>query len=427
MSSIANWEMFKERYGTTVVKVLPEDTDLSDDLPFVNEAGQPGAAFNQSVATSMEHGVTFNNDGSGFTLRSAVDSVIQMARLGGSEIAMTGRIPYATAAQSQNPGKGNSGRAFFSAVELKMEQLALSGSFYRELMTWYGCGTASAAAANIGVINASVSGADLAAGQVVNLTRASWNGALWMNMAPTGKVDVYQADGTTLRASEVTVTARDESLNRITLQKDGSAVVVAATDILLMPGALTKQCYGVQPILENTGSLFGINAANTPAWKPLQFNFAGQATISKIRGCGTRLKRNGLTKGATARFSPEAFSDLCDELENDQMVTDDRAARIMGPSTIKVRTGAGDFIVKDSLYCKQGMSVIIGNDSGGKRIGAQELAFDVANMKKFLETPVSGVAAYELRMYGQNAPFFDKMAHCAIGSGITSSYDTLPG
>lgn len=426
MSSIANWEMFKERYGSTVVTVLPEDTDLTDDFKFVNESGQPGAAFNQSVETSLEHGVTFNVDGSGFAIRDAVDSVIQMARLGGSEILMSGKIPYATAAQSQNPGKGNSGRAFFSAVELKMSSLAKAGSFYRELMTWYGAGTASTIACNIGVINASVSGADLAAGQVVNLTRASWNGAIWMNMAPTGKVDVYQADATTLRAADCVVTARDESLNRITLSKSGSAVVVAATDIIVLPGTKAKQCYGVQPIFENTGSLFGIDAATTPVWKPLSFNAAGQLTISKLRSCGTRLKRNGLTGGATTRVSPEAFGDLCDELENDQMVTDDRAARVMGPSTIKVRTSAGDFVVKDSLYCKQGLGLVVGADSGAKRIGAQELSFDVANMKKFLETPVSGYAAYELRMYGQNAPFVDKMAHCAVISGITSASDTLP-
>jgi hypothetical protein len=426
MSSIANWEQYKEQYGDTVVTILPEDEDLTSDFPYLADSQQPGAAFNQSVETSIEHGVTFNNDGSGFDLRASIDSVIQMARLGGSEIAMTGRIPYATAAQSKNPGRGKAGRAFFSALELKQTMLAKGGSFYRELMTWYGCGTATAAAAHIGVINASVSGADLAAGQVVNITRASWNGAIWLMLAPTGKVDVYQADATTLRAADVVVTTRDESLNRITLSKSGSAVVVAATDIIVMPGARLKQCYGVQPILENTGSLFGIDAAATPVWKPLQFNAAGQLTISKIRACGTRLKRNGLTKGATVRVGAEAFGDLCDELENDQEVTDDRAARVMGPSTIKVRTSAGEFMVKDSLYCKQGIGVVIGKDSGAKRVGAMELGFDISNLKGSLETPVSGAAAYELRMYGQNAPFIHAMAHCAMISGITSASDTLP-
>jgi len=426
MSSIANWEQFKERYGTTVVTVLPEDTELTDAFPYVSDSGQPGAAFNQPVETSMEQGVTFNNDGSGFAINAAIDSVIQMARLGGAEILMSGTIPYATAAQSQNPGKGNSGRAFFSAVELKMTSLAKAGGFYRELMTWYGAGTASTVAANIGVVNASVSGANLGATQVINITRATWNGALWMNIAPTGLVDIYQSDGTTARDTGVTVTARTEATNRISLYKSGSVVTVAAGDLIVMRGAKAKQCYGVQPIFENTGSLFGIDAATTPVWLPLSYSAGGQMTIAKLRAVGTRLSRNGLATGAVAMPGPETFNDFCDELENDQRITDDRAARIVGPSKITVRTGAGDFVVKKSLYCKQGIMPVIGNESGAKRVGAQELAFDVANMKKFLETPVSGYASYELRMYGQNAPFVDKMAHCAMVSGITSSNDTLP-
>lgn len=426
MSSITNWQEFKVQYGDTIVEILPEETSTCNIFKYQPSGERPGDSFKQPVQTAMEQGVTFNNDGSGFTLNAAIDSVVKMASLGGSEIALRGRIPYATAAQSQNPGNGNNGRAFFGAVELKMKWLGQAGDFYRETMTNYGCGTAAAAACNLGVVNASVSGANLAAPQVVNITRASWNAAMWMNLAPNGLVDIYQADGSTLRASGVTVTARDESQNRLTLTKAGSGATVAATDIIILPGALTKQCYGVQAILENTGSLFGIDAAATPVWKPVSFNAAGQLTTSKVRGCGIRLARNGLKKGADMMVGPEAFGDLADECQNDQRVNDDREARIMGPDKIQVRTPCGMIDITKNLYIKQGIAFVIGKGTGAKRIGAQELAFDVANMKKFLETPVADAAAYELRMYGQNAPFLEKMAHCAIVSGITSTYDTLP-
>lgn len=426
MSSIANWQQFKVKYGETVVEILPEETSMCKVFKYAPESQQPGDSLKTSVQTANEHGVTFNNDGSGFTLNAAIDSVIKQASLGGSEIAMRGRIPYATAAQSQNPGNGSNGRAFFGAVELKMKYLAKAGDFWREIMTTYGCGTASAAACNIGVVSASVSGANLAAPQVVNITRATWNATIWMNLVPNALVDIYQTDGTTLRASGVTVTARDSTQNRVTLTKAGSAAVVAATDIIVMPGALTKQCYGVQPILENTGTLFGIDAAAVPVWLPVQFNAAGQLTTSKIRGFGIRMSDNGQKDGGDLMVGTAAFGDLADECQNDQRVNDDREARIMGPNTISVRTPCGQITVTKYMYMKQGLAMFVGKNVGAKRVGAQELAFDVANMKKFLETPVADAAAYELRMYGQNAPFLEKMAHCGIISGITSTYDTLP-
>ncbi len=425
MSSIANWDQFKERYGTTVVEILPEETSTCKMFPYVAESGRPGEAFNQPIQTQMEAGVTYNADGTGFTLNSAIDSVIKMARLGGTEIAIRARIPYATAAQAQNAGNGNQGRAFFGAVELKMKYLGQTGDFRREIMTNYGCGTASAAAANLGVVSANVTASDLDPGCTLSFTRASWNATLWMNLKGA-KVDIYQSDATTIRAAGVTVGTRDESQNRVSFSLTGSAVTPAAGDIIVEAGALTKQCYGVQAILENTGSLFGIDAAAEPVWKPISFNAAGQLTTSKIRGVGVRLSRNGLAAGADMMCGGEAFGDLADECQNDQRVNDDREARIMGPNKISVRTPCGEIMVTKNLFMKQGISFVIGKGSGAKRIGAQELAFDVANMKKFLETPVADAAAYELRMYGQNAPFLEKMAHCAIVNGITSTYDTLP-
>ncbi|HET7133147.1 MAG TPA: hypothetical protein VFJ95_12905, partial [Gammaproteobacteria bacterium] len=155
---------------------------------------------------------------------------------------------------------------------------------------------------------------------------------------------------------------------------------------------------------------------------------AGSAalTISKLRQVGTRLRRNGLSKGADAVVSPEAFGDLSDELEADQRVTDDRPARRMGPNEISVRTPCGDISVWNNTYMKQGFAFVIGKGDIARRIGAQELGFDVSGMRKFLETPSATTAGYELRMYGQNAPFLEAPAHCAIVNNIQSTADTTP-
>lgn len=427
MSALSNWDQFKERYGTTIAEVLPEETSIAKLFPYVSESGRPGEAYNQSVQTQIEHGVTFNVDGSAFTLNAAIDSVIKSARLSGAEIAFKATIPYAVQAQSQGAGNGNEGRAFFEAVELKMRILAQSGDFYREIHSMYGCGTASAAAANIGVVSASISGANLAAPQVVSITRASWAASLWL-MMKGGLVDIYQSDATTLRASGVTVQALPAAGgNRVQLFKSGSSATVAANDIIVMSGALAKQAYGVQPILENTGSLFGIDASTEAVWKSVSYSAGSAAlTISKLRAVGTRLRRNGLSKGADAVVSPEAFGDLSDELEGDQRVTDDRPARRMGPNEIVVRTPCGDISVWNNTYMKQGFAFVIGKGDIARRIGAQELGFDVSGMRKFLETPSATTAGYELRMYGQNAPFIEAPAHCAIINGIQSTADTTP-
>ena len=429
MSSYTNWQAgFKRRYGP-FINPLPEENTLTDYSEFIRADWRPGENYNFPVKTGNEHGQTHNVDGSAFSINQAIDSTWENAQLDGAELLFAGNVPYNVIARSQNgAGPGNAGGAFWKAMDQKVEALMLSGVLYRELDILYGCGTAAAAAANLGAVSASISGANLAAPQVVTITRATWAPGIW-NQLKNALVDVYQSDGTTLRENNVTVTSlTTPSQNRITLTKVGSTATVAAGDVIVVAGARTKSCYGVQAILENTGTLFNISASVNASWRAQTFS-AGSATLTraKIGQFASRMFPYGLTDGGTLFVSGATFADLAEEADALVRWTDSNSSGVkrQGDNVIEYRSPIGLIKVALHRYMKQSIAPFIANGVL-KRVGSTDLAFQLegTNDKFYLELPSN--AGAQIRLYSHQAPVIEIPAHCGLITAISNNGDTSP-
>lgn len=426
LGSATGWSgVAKKRYGK-YANPLPSDNTIAQFMPFVRKDMQGGENYNFPVKLSHEHGFTPNVDNSAFALNAAVDSITKNAQLSGATIMIRGTLPYDTTSAlmhgAENGGSG--GSSFFEPVDMKVGALMDAGELYREAQLLYGPGTAAAAAANIGVVNASVSGANLAAPQVVNITAASWAPGL-MNNLYKAKVDIYQSDATTLRDSNVEVSAVVKSTNRLTLTKAASVAVVAPGDVIVLRDARTKSCYGLQAILENSGSLFGIDAAVHPQWKAVSRNVGGQLTRGFILGIAAELQANGLRDGGKLFVPGCVFSDLSEE-----------AAELMrsGPSDEVIRQGAGNLIYRTPAgnievavhsYMKQGIAMFFSADNG-RRVGNTDLTFNLPGTNKWFYNELPDNAGGQFRIYSNQAPVLERPYHCAILSGITSNWATSP-
>jgi hypothetical protein len=422
MSALNNIQaLLKRRYGP-YINPIPSVETLANLAKF-RTAERVGENYNFPVKLGIEHGVTHNVDGTAFTLNSAVDSVVKNAQLDGATIMLIGNIPYDVVAKMAAGREGS----YMEAVDYKVESMMEGGELYRELAMLYGPGTGTALA-ELGVVNASISGADLNAGQVINITQGSWSAGLWNHMVGA-LVDVYQADGATLRAADVTVTAvTDPTINRIKLTKSGSAAVVAATDKILARGAKGKSCAGVQAILENTGSLFGIDAAVYPQWRAINFSAGGASspmTLAKVAQLLSRLKNNGAKGGGTYLCSASQFAQFTDELDALDRYAQPMEVKQTGMSTLAIKSPIGPVTVQIHEYMKQGIAMFL---SQGKvrRVGATDLTFRLGMSKEWFWKELDSAAGSQMRIYSHQAPVIEVPYHCAIVTSIESDGDTAP-
>lgn len=412
--------LVKKIYGPAI-KLLPSDNQLSQQFPFVEQAYRPGESYNFPVKMSHEHGVTHWADRSAATLNSVVDAVWKNASLDGSEILVAANIPYGVIAAMMNGATGSYGDAVGQTIDALLE----SGDLYRELNIMYGGGTGSTLAANIGVVSASISGADLNAGQVINITKPTWSAGLWNNMT-NAIVDVYQSDGSTVRATECTVTAPVLATNRITLTKSGSAAVVATGDLIILRSSKAKSCYGVQAILENTGSIFSISAASYPQWQALSQSAGSTALALAIvdRACA-RLSQNGAKGGASLYLNANAFADLSGVLRSNERYIEPKGSKTTGADSISIKTTIGQVDVKIHAYMKQGIGMLITNDNG-RRVGPTDLTTGMGKSDDWFYHELDAAAGGQLRIYSNQAPVLQKPYHCCLITNIVSNGDTAP-
>jgi hypothetical protein len=414
MSSLTSWAgVAKKRYGK-FSNPLPSDNTIAQFMPFVRKDMQGGESYNFPV------------DNSAFALNAARDSITKNATLTGATIMLRGTLPYDTTSALMHGAEngGPNGSSFFEPVDAKVEGLMVSGEMYREVQLMYGAGTAAAAAANIGVINANVSAADLDPGTIVNLTAASWAPGLWANLQ-NALVDIYQSDGSTLRESSVVVDAIVEATNRLSISKASSTAVPAAGDVIVLRDARTKSCYGLQAILENSGALFGISAATYPQWKAVSKNIGGTLTRAAILGLAARLYANGVRDGGKLFVAGCQFSDLDEEAAELVRFKEGVVSKDQGSQNLLYRSPAGIIEVAVHSYMKNGIAMFLSTDNG-RRVGNTDLTFNLPGTNKWFYTELPDNAGGQFRIYSNQAPVLERPYHCAILSGITSDAATSP-
>lgn len=425
MSTLANWlPNYKQRYGD-FTDPLPEENTLADYFGFVRQDQRPGIAFNFPIVVSLEHGQTANVDGTAFALNAAVDSVLKNAQIDGATLALVGNIPYDVSFKSRNgAGNGNSGGAFRTAFELKTDLLMKSMEFYREVSLLYGCGTAATIASDIGVV-LSVTGTNLngPTGMSAVFTTPTWAPGLWTNMIGA-KVDFMNAAGTATIANATAVRVNAVNADTKTVQfinDAGGAGVIAATNRVIPTGWFQKTCVGVEAILQNTGTLFGIDASIYPMWKAIQIDLAGVAlNRARILGIMARLFPNGLTQGGKLFVCGPTFADLAEEADALQRYTGNTdEVKRQGASNLEYKSPAGNVNVALHKYMKQGEAMFFpaGN---GKRVGSTDITFrGEGDDWFFLELPSN--AGCQLRILSNQAPILTMPFRCAYIKNILNS------
>lgn len=419
MTSQMNAQL-KTRYGR-FVDPLPDEDTMAREIPF-ESATKIGRDFRFPVYLSMPGGSKWNDAHDAFAVPTAIAPVMEEATIAGSEWLGLDNIAYSDLFTTQ--GTEN---AQMTASDVKVLGLSKLGQMMRELAINYGPGSTSTAATNIGVVSASISGADLAAPQVVSITAATWIPGLWPMMT-NQLLDVYDTTGVTAQETGVTVQSMVAATNRLTLYKAASAVTVAATDILILSTALDVSCYGLEAIAANTGSLFGISATTYAQWRMGSYS-CGDAAIerSDVLSIGAQANSRGVMDGGTLWVSPNAFVDLSEEA-NELLRTAPGSNDVVrqGASQLIYQTPCGQISVRSYRYMKQSKGRFLPKGIA-KRPGATDLTFrDPMSKDDWFLHQLSGYAGLQMRCYFDQAVILEQPHLAFEVSGIVSTPDTDP-
>ena len=309
---------FKNVYGDKIFDLVPESDILyrNDRIKFVSKKGREGLQFNQPVIVALPSSATWGLNGP--TLNTPIAMQMANATVTGSAITMRDVLSYDSAARA-----ASSEAAFEGTVGLVLRTLFKAHGKFAELDLLYGNGPITT---NISMAQTALSTQAGGAGTnvTITITYASWAPAMFSGFQ-NAKIDIYNAGSlvntnAALQIVSVNVVPASSSVGG-TIVLTGNATDLNA--VFALSGttldiywylAYGNNMVGLEGILRNTGSLFGINAATYDLWQSNTFDCAStQLTFSKLQQAVALGVSRGLDESVLTLVAPVTFADLVNE------------------------------------------------------------------------------------------------------------------
>jgi hypothetical protein len=393
--------LFKEVYADKLHELIPEGLKLVNMIKFFSKEKMGGNLFHQPVILGMEHGVTFaSSDDDAFNLNPAVAGVIKDAQVRGNPMVMRSLLGYVAA--SRSAGGKNS---FMDSTKYLVANMLRSMSKKLEIHLLYG-------QKGYGVVNA-------ASGTAVTIETAEWAPGIWAG-AEGMPIEILDATGVTSRGEFKIVSVNLET-RVITVDSSASGAGVVATDVVYHKGAFGNEFAGIHKILENNGTLFNINAGTYNLWKGNSYNVAGALSFQKVSKSITRPVEKGLDSEITLLVNPRGWADLLQDLAALRQFDGSYSSAQLeqGAKAIKFASQNGDIKIVPSIYVKEGYAYGLCIEEW-MRVGSSDITFKRPGQGEEFFRDLENAAAYELRLYTDQAVFCMSPGKNVILTGIVN-------
>ena len=412
--------LFKEVYADRIENLIPEAAKITKAVSFVPTDKQNGGFYNQPVVLANEQGFTYAGPNAGaFDVNDSIGSTMGNAQVLGSSILLQSMLDYEQASRASAGGK----KAFANATVYLVSNMLESLTKRVEIADIYGqsgLGTTSA-----------TNGSATSDETTVTVTPASWASGIWAGSENT-KVQFY--NGSSLISSGADsiftiVQVSDDSTKtlRVSGTNTGITALVAATATpldIFYNGAYGKEMVGLNQILENTGSLFNIDAADYNLWKSNDITVSGELDYGKITSAiGTAVNRGGLNEDVTVYVNPNTFNDLTDQLVGLRRFDGAETKSILGNKELSYYAQNGVVTITPYNIVKNGDAFVLPMKRV-KRLGAVDISFknpagNSYDNEIFFQHPTK--AGFVLRAYTDQAIFLETPAKAVKISGFTNS------
>jgi hypothetical protein len=194
---------------------------------------------------------------------------------------------------------------------------------------------------------------------------------------------------------------------RSSIDSSAGAAGAVATDVIYHKGAFGNEFAGIHKILENTGTLFNINAGTYNLWKGNSYAVAGALSFAKLSKAISRAVEKGLDSKVTVFVNPRGWSDLLQDQASlrqyDQSYSPVQLEQ--GSKSLKFFSQNGDMEIVPSIYVKEGYAYALCMEEW-MRIGSSDITFKRPGQgaDEFFRD-LENSAAYELRLYTDQCVF----------------------
>ena len=400
---------FKNLYQNSgLVTALPTWAIVQDKWKF-EEAESLGQYYIFGVVLQKEHGATYapssgSNSGPQ-TLNASIAGYVAQVQVEGYSIYMRSRLSYDAAAKASRAGK----KAFAQAYGAVLKNLKESHQYRLELSMIYG-------QQGLGKVDSNTSGA-------LVLYAAYWATGIWAAGLANCILEAWtdQTDSATQHNGDLTISSVDVSAKKVTVTGTNSSVV--QNDWLYFKGAKTSsafnECPGLSAILNNSGTLFNVNAATYDAWQSQSYDVAGNLSMSAILQGASLGMSYGLEEG-TLLVAPEKFAQLgLDEAALRRYVNDkDQHSTSRGVKGVEFMLGPVSIEVMAHPFVWQGYPMLVPSKHV-HRVGATDITFGMPGSDEPMEVHVTDTTALEIRSMSDQGIYIERPAHAVQFTGVT--------
>lgn len=395
---------FKNVYGEKISNLVPQSDILyrNDRFKFVSKQGREGLQYNQPVILSLPTSATWGLNAP--TLNNPIAMQMANAVVTGSAITTRDILSYDAAARA-----ASSDAAFEDTLGLVMRTLMQAHSKLCEIDLLYGNGSIASGISLAQSVSVVASGANAAA----TITYGTWAPALFSGMQ-NALLDAYQG-GTKINTNaglqivSINVVPASNTVGGVVTLSGNAADITAlkaasggvAIDFYWY-NAYGNNVVGLSGILQNTGTLFGINAASYDLWQSNVFDCqSSQLTFSKLQQAIALAVGRGLDEPVVALVSPVTFADLLNEQAGARMFDESYKPKQLenGWEAIQFWGPSGKIEIVPHMYVHQGEAFVVPPKQVIKVGPMADISPTVPGLKGeiFLQSPTT--AAYEIRLF----------------------------
>lgn len=408
--------LFKRVYGD-LQNILPEDFPLAKDIPFSSKQ-KVGEKYIEAIALSYETGITFGGSSMvAFEINPAIAGSVQQAEVTPYSTVLASLVPWGIISRSAGGGD----KAFFDATKYIVKNNLRSHGKFAEVIRLYGQSTkllgyvsyysgtyrGSSLTTGTGSVNSiTFTNGINAANKQILLNKGDFAAGIWVGMEGA-IVQEVNSSGTVL--SEGALTAVNPDYGYITVDFTPTAASSLTSHRLKFKGMGGSEAYGVQYILSNTSTLFGISTSSYSLWQGNTFSCQNQKfSLKKLQdGVAQAVGRGGLDGDLIVYVNPRTWANL--------VVTE--AGLRMYDSSYKGGSEAENGFEAITFYHQTGKATIKAHRmvmegdafalhlQDWSRSGSAEISFSVPGMDKEVIFPVPNMAAYAFRSYSDQYIF----------------------
>lgn len=410
--------LLKNVYGEKGPVDLIPKVGLINKKP-IKDAEKQGLKFVQNVIVAQSHGFTYNNTSqTAYVLNDSISMTTQEAEISATEVTLRDALTMRVASRSAGGNK----RAFKSATELLLYNMTESHRKRQEIMYWYGRSKGIGQTASTANSTATVT--------VGTITSAEWAAGIWAGME-NAKVQFYKNTDDTLIStgadSIFTVTAVNSDERKITFTGTATGITAldsagAACNIFFL-GAHGEEAYGLHAILQNTGTLFGIDAAVYGLWRANAFDCGSAAlTMSKVLKGLSRASDRGLEGKVSLVLCPLTWSNLASDLAALRKYDGSykRSKLDNGTEAITYYSQNGEIEIVSLSIIKRGYAYALPMDQVS-RLGSTDLTYDIPGYGGRMFRLLDDRSGFEIRNYSDTCVFFQTPAQGVIFTGIVNN------